>query len=245
VSELFPAQPPQSLVVTLFHLFADYLLISSIDNNFPFSLILNRYMFAGSAALSNCPLAMTDGAARVLELTNDTFLQQTALRNLTSRDPKTFWTSGQWMTERAGGSDVSVATETVAKPIAPGSHPWVSVRLRMDDLDSNEILEFNDLRSQCVLSYIQATHQLFGVKWFSSATDCDMALALARDADVVSANKSRPGADISLYFVQLRDANGQLNNIEVLRLKDKVSYFFLPIFFVCCCFINGDFGKIK
>lgn len=25
---------------------------------------------------------------------------------LTSRDPTSFWTSGQWMTEKGGGSDV-------------------------------------------------------------------------------------------------------------------------------------------
>ena len=25
---------------------------------------------------------------------------------MTSRDPEKFWTSGQWMTERKGGSDV-------------------------------------------------------------------------------------------------------------------------------------------
>ena len=25
---------------------------------------------------------------------------------LTSRDPSSFWTSGQWMTEKGGGSDV-------------------------------------------------------------------------------------------------------------------------------------------
>ena len=29
-----------------------------------------------------------------------------AFANLTSRDPEKFWTSGQWMTERRGGSDV-------------------------------------------------------------------------------------------------------------------------------------------
>ena len=33
-----------------------------------------------------------------------------------SRDPDLFWTSGQWMTERLGGSDVSGATETTAVP---------------------------------------------------------------------------------------------------------------------------------
>ena len=30
-----------------------------------------------------------------------------AFENLTTRDAAKFWTSGQWMTERKGGSDVS------------------------------------------------------------------------------------------------------------------------------------------
>lgn len=34
----------------------------------------------------------------------------------TSRDPAKFWTSGQWMTEKPGGSDVG-NTETIAKPV--------------------------------------------------------------------------------------------------------------------------------
>jgi putative acyl-CoA dehydrogenase len=41
-------------------------------------------------------------------------LQANAFKHLTSRDPATFWTSGQWMTERTGGSDIS-GTSTVAK----------------------------------------------------------------------------------------------------------------------------------
>ena len=34
------------------------------------------------------------------------FLQLLFSSHLTSRDPNTFWTSGQWMTEKEGGSDV-------------------------------------------------------------------------------------------------------------------------------------------
>jgi len=34
--------------------------------------------------------------------------------HLTSRDPEIFWTSGQWMTEKAGGSDVGDGTHTEA-----------------------------------------------------------------------------------------------------------------------------------
>lgn len=34
-----------------------------------------------------------------------------AFDHLTSRDPKKFWTSGQWMTERRGGSDVGACSK--------------------------------------------------------------------------------------------------------------------------------------
>jgi alkylation response protein AidB-like acyl-CoA dehydrogenase len=61
-----------------------------------------------------CPLAMTDGAARALLDAGDPALVERAVPRLTSRDPALMWTSGQWMTERTGGSDVS-GTETVAR----------------------------------------------------------------------------------------------------------------------------------
>ena len=72
------------------------------------------YLFAPSSAVYSCPLAMTDGAARVLELSGATDADRAAFACLTSRDPARFWTSGQWMTERTGGSDVS-GTSTVAR----------------------------------------------------------------------------------------------------------------------------------
>lgn len=73
------------------------------------------YLFHPSSAIYTCPLAMTDGAARVIELFGDENLKQRAFVHLTSSDPQQFWTSGQWMTERTGGSDVS-GTTTIAKP---------------------------------------------------------------------------------------------------------------------------------
>jgi putative acyl-CoA dehydrogenase len=72
------------------------------------------YLYAPSSATYSCPLAMTDGAARCLELYADDALRDHALPHLTSRDPSQFWTSGQWMTERTGGSDVS-GTSTIAR----------------------------------------------------------------------------------------------------------------------------------
>ncbi|MCB0408367.1 MAG: acyl-CoA dehydrogenase family protein [Bdellovibrionales bacterium] len=74
------------------------------------------FLFHPSSAFYKCLLAMTDGAAKVFELygQNDDIFKK-AMKHLTSRDPEIFWTSGQWMTEKTGGSDVS-ETSTIATP---------------------------------------------------------------------------------------------------------------------------------
>lgn len=76
------------------------------------------YVFAPSTATYLCPVAMTDGAARVLLDAGDRTAAET-VAHLISRDPGTAWTSGQWMTERQGGSDVG-RNAVVARP-ADGS----------------------------------------------------------------------------------------------------------------------------
>lgn len=72
------------------------------------------YLFHPSSDTYTCPLAMTDGAAATLLAHGDEPLIARAVPRLTSRDPATAWTSGQWMTERIGGSDVG-QSETVAR----------------------------------------------------------------------------------------------------------------------------------
>jgi acyl-CoA dehydrogenase len=72
------------------------------------------YLFTASTDIYSCPLAMTDGAARALLASGNRALIERAVPRLTSRDPGRFWTSGQWMTEATGGSDVGL-TETVAR----------------------------------------------------------------------------------------------------------------------------------
>ncbi|HET8551750.1 MAG TPA: acyl-CoA dehydrogenase family protein [Gammaproteobacteria bacterium] len=72
------------------------------------------YLYNPSSAIASCPLSMTDGAARVIELFGDEALQRDVLPHLISRDPAEFWTGGQWMTERRGGSDVR-SSRTVAR----------------------------------------------------------------------------------------------------------------------------------
>ncbi|KAI6076410.1 Acyl-CoA dehydrogenase family member 11 isoform X2 [Aix galericulata] len=80
------------------------------------------YLFSTTSGGFNCPLAMTDGAAKVIESLGTPASLKNAFDHLTSRDPKKFWTSGQWMTERRGGSDVANGTETVARKQPDGTY---------------------------------------------------------------------------------------------------------------------------
>jgi acyl-CoA dehydrogenase len=138
------------------------------------------HVLGPSLDVYSCPLAMTDGAARTLLASGNKELAEKYVPLLTSRDPALMWTSGQWMTERTGGSDVS-QSETVAKQDANGQ--W----------------------------------RLYGTKWFTSATTSNMALTLARPE-----GNGEGSRGLALFFVELRDANGRLRNIQVNRLKDKL-----------------------
>uniref|UniRef100_A0A8C1UZ32 Uncharacterized protein n=1 Tax=Cyprinus carpio TaxID=7962 RepID=A0A8C1UZ32_CYPCA len=141
------------------------------------------YLFAPSAGLYTCPLAMTDGAAKVIESLGVPVREE--FKRLTTRDEKRFWTSGQWMTERRGGSDVSSGTETVARRQQDG---WF---------------------------------KLYGFKWFTSATDADVTLTLARITD--QHGRSTAGSSgLSLFLAKVWDSDGSCNGIEVQRLKDKL-----------------------
>ena len=58
------------------------------------------YMFNASSGLYSCPLAMTDGAARLCEILKEESpdrcpIHERAYPHLVSRDPKSFWTSGE------------------------------------------------------------------------------------------------------------------------------------------------------
>lgn len=72
------------------------------------------YLFAPGTATFLCPVAMTDGAARVLAGAGTERQRHDVLGHLVARDANEAWTSGQWMTERRGGSDVG-SNAVVAK----------------------------------------------------------------------------------------------------------------------------------
>ena len=70
-------------------------------------------LWGASSGLYSCPVAMTDAAARTL-LVHGAQPERDVIERLTTRDIGSAWTSGQWMTETSGGSDVS-RTGTVAR----------------------------------------------------------------------------------------------------------------------------------
>jgi alkylation response protein AidB-like acyl-CoA dehydrogenase len=111
------------------------------------------YLFDASTDTYSCPLAMSDGAAATLSSHPAGALLERALPRLTTRDPRRVWTSGQWMTERTGGSDVG-RSETRAEPAGDAE----AYGLRAD------------------------LWRLYGSKWFTSAAQGEMALTLARPA---------------------------------------------------------------
>ncbi|KAH9936374.1 uncharacterized protein B0H18DRAFT_1081997 [Fomitopsis serialis] len=161
----------------------------------------------GDSQSVDCPLSMTDGSARVLELLGTSALKQDIYPRLISRDPEVAFTAGQWMTERPGGSDVS-HTETVAMP-APG-----------DTGTSNS-------------SPYGPTYTLDGFKWFSSATDSDVALALARTGSASEGSRALSLFLIPLRFPLIREPGAPrpsaiTNRIFVHRLKDKFGTVAVP-----------------
>ena len=167
------------------------------------------YLFDPSSSVFTCPLAMGDAAARLFdillgdnggksvtttssrtapELKREELMRE-CRRHLLSTNPEEFWTSGQWSTEKAGGSDVS-GTETVATLVK--------------DFD----------------------YVLNGFKWFTSATDSQMTLALAKIKDEKT---GKVDDNVSLFLIKMRDEKTQkLNGLILHKLKKKLGTKALP-----------------
>ncbi|KAI0320518.1 hypothetical protein OF83DRAFT_1104307 [Amylostereum chailletii] len=153
-------------------------------------------MLTGDGNVIFCPLSMTDGCARALELHGTPAMKKDVYPRLISRDPAMAFTSGQWMTERPGGSDVS-QTETVATLSVTATHP------------------------------LGKPYKLDGFKWFSSATDSSVSLALARTGTHAQGSRGLSLFLVPLRLPLLRSPSDPLpsptsNNIFIHRLKNKI-----------------------
>lgn len=185
------------------------------------------HLWHGTAAVATCPMAMTDGAAVLLRRHLDdadgdqpgrgaVFLE--SHRRLVSLDPNYAWTSGQWMTERSGGSDVR-GTETVAR------------RLTEDELQSDSARGRNrDAHGLPLGPWV-----VDGFKWFSSATDANMAVLLAQTSRGLSAfyaplrrqtghstSTTPPALTTETSSAHSSSAPTEMNGVRIQRLKSKL-----------------------
>ncbi|RMZ38076.1 acyl-CoA dehydrogenase [Aspergillus flavus] len=163
-----------------------------------------NYLYSPSSGLYSCPVSMSDGAALVLNQERKNVAAdhpfQTAYQKLISKK-EDYWTSGQWMTERAGGSDVQ-NTETWAT-YSPLSH-----------------------RSKASNGLDEGDYLINGFKFFSSATDANIALMLAKT----------PSGKLSTFLAPLRktivgeDGKPRVvtNGVRIHRLKNKLGTKELP-----------------
>ncbi|KAK4499985.1 hypothetical protein PRZ48_008171 [Zasmidium cellare] len=167
---------------------------------------LKYHIWCAFSADVTCPSAMTDGAAALLKRQlekgglgqRERRVFEKACERLVERDANRARTSGQWMTERTGGSDVR-GTETLAT--------LVEEDVGGMDVDGNAL----------------GPYEISGFKWFSSATDANATVLLAKETD----------GSISAFFAPTRilkpgSTTPELNGIAIQRLKSKLGTRALP-----------------
>lgn len=172
---------------------------------------LKYYIWTPWNAFVTCPSGMTDGAAKLLESQLakkdlgevERRVFKAAHGRLVSREVGKAWTSGQWMTERPGGSDVQ-NTETQAT-LSTGAQDTT-----VTQVDGNPLGPIS----------------INGFKWFSSATDANTTVLLAREI---------PNGGISAFFAPTRvvdtssdTKDSRLNGISIQRLKSKLGTHAVP-----------------
>mmetsp|Transcript_20381 Transcript_20381/g.40069 ORF Transcript_20381/g.40069 Transcript_20381/m.40069 type:complete len:714 (-) Transcript_20381:71-2212(-) len=189
--------------------------------------VIKLMMFNPSSGMFGCPLAMTDGAALAIggmlseqsslspksptrQLEEKTIKElRNAYQNLTSRDPSKFWTSGQWMTEKNGGSDLARATQTFAleRPSATSTHALYGYKWFTSAVDSEMTMTFASITDQASpdLDRDRKPLSLFFLRTH-------------KDPRHLTSEDAAEGGSTEL----------PLNNIKVQRLKDKMATKQLP-----------------
>lgn len=164
---------------------------------------ISNYLYAPSSGLYSCPIAMTDGAASILSTRIEDLPPahpfHIAFQGLVSEGDN-HWTSGQWMTERAGGSDVQNSeTWATHAPLPNTSNPL--------PLSDGEYL-------------------INGFKFFSSATDATVALLLAKTP---SGKLSTFLAPLRRKVIGEDGVQREISNgVRIHRLKNKLGTKELP-----------------
>ena len=112
-----------------------------------------QYLFVQSEFALMCPISVTDTSTFLIQKYGDEAVRRRFLPRLTSQDMGEIYKAAQFMTEKAGGSDVG-RIELAARQ-EPGSE---------DGPDGPDDRQW----------------RLYGDKWFCSCADADVALLLAR-----------------------------------------------------------------
>ncbi len=156
------------------------------------------HLYGPESATFSCPVAMADGAAALLSRPDtDPEVRASWLPRLLSRDPDLAITSGQWMTETTGGSDLT-RTGTVARQDGTGA--W----------------------------------RLSGQKWFCSAVDARVAVALARPDGAAAGSRGLVCFLVPRYAADVPAApagsapDATAPGLRIHRLKDKLGTRALP-----------------
>jgi len=145
----------------------------------PLAKYVFQYLFVQSEFGQMCPISVSDTSVHLIRKYGSPELQDRLLPRMLSSDMATLWKGTQFMTEKAGGSDVG-QVETVARQV---DGQW----------------------------------RLYGEKWFSSHTDADVALILARPEGAVNGTKG-----LALFALPRRLEDGSRNSYRIVRLKDKL-----------------------
>lgn len=129
------------------------------NRNSKFSRLIQMtkvYLMSHISGMTSCPISMTDSASYLIDyirVSSSQYINEEineSYKRLISNDIEYFITSGQWMTEILGGSDVRSSTQTVA-------------------------IKLNELNDETTNKY-----KLYGMKWFTSAIDASITFTLAK-----------------------------------------------------------------
>uniref|UniRef100_A0A7S1PI99 Acyl-coenzyme A oxidase n=1 Tax=Percolomonas cosmopolitus TaxID=63605 RepID=A0A7S1PI99_9EUKA len=160
------------------------------------------YLFDAQCAVVTCPMAMTDGAAKLMETQEGLVSRfREVYEGLISKNPKIAITAGQHMTETRGGSDVSGATETVALHENNDDYKLYGFKWFTSAIDA------------------QVAFTLARIAPKGSTVD-----------DVLNmTQEQKKKIPLSLFFMYIREPEtNKLNGITVYRLKNKLGTKALP-----------------
>ena len=138
------------------------------------------YLYAMSESGQYCPLCMTDGVARLIDLFCDEEDKARLLPHIYTDKAEDFFTGAMFLTEKTGGSDVGASITTATHKEGK-------------------------------------TYLLNGEKWFCSNANADLIFALARTDEGVKGTRG-----LSIFLIEKNLPNGEKNNMDVIRIKDKL-----------------------